>query len=269
MAQRSDREPNETPLTEAKGTELPMGLHPERLAGTDSAAAGGDTSRGMAGLDPRRLTRREQDATNELVEMQIDGSQVLVGVFDDRDGARRAIDALEAADGYDPNEIAVTYKDGHEIKRLTHEFAPGLNSFAGRDSDASTEPEAERMEGQVEVGETTKANLGTGVGLLAGAGAGAALGLAAMQIPGISGLLAAGGGLPAALIGGAAVGAGIGAWGGSLAGVATPEDEYTGYEDDLEAGHWLVVVRTNRIDEAFALLRDAGARNFQEHAAAH
>lgn len=254
----------------AEHNPVPMGLHPERATGADSAAAGGVTERGLGGLKPTKLLGNERgDAVDELVEIEIDGSQVLVGVFDDQAGARRAIDALQAGH-YDPNEIAVVYKDGHEIKRLTDQFAPGLNPFEGQRPDEATaagEPEAERMEGQVAADRVSRVNLGTGLGLVAGALAGVAVGLAGLNTPGLETLLAGNG--VAAAIGGAVLFGAIGAVGGSYLGVDTPAEDEGDYGTDLDAGYWLVVVRTNRIDQTFDLLRDAGARNFQEYEGGH
>ena len=237
-----------------------MGLHPEQLSGTDSAAAGGATERGLAGLDPRKLADRNQETVGQLVEIQIDGSQVMVGVFDRQEGAMRAIDALQAA-RYDPHEVNVLNKEGRALAEMTREQAPGLNPFAARAS--SSEPESERMEGQVEVSQTTRANLGTGLCLLTGAAAGAAIGLAALSMPGLRDLFGDLGPWPA-MLGGAAIFAAVGAWAGSLAGVAIPEEDANIYDSHLDQGYWLVAVRSNRIDQTFALLRDAGALNLQE-----
>lgn len=242
-----------------------MGLHPEQLAGTDSAAAGGATERGLMGLDPSKLADRNQETVGQLVEIQIDGSQVMVGVFDRQEGAARAIDALQAA-GYDPHEVNVLNKEGREIAEMTRELAPGLNPFEAQAS--SSEPEAERMEGQVDVDQTTKANLGTGLGLLTGAAAGAAIGLAALVMPVLGDFLRDLGPLPA-MLGGAAIFAAVGAWAGSLVGVATPDEEANIYDSHLDKGYWLVAVRSNRIDQTFALLRDAGALNLQEDPIGH
>lgn len=236
-----------------------MGLSPERLAGLDSAAAGGDPTSGIAGLDPGRLAGDKRDRIGAMVETQIDGAQVLVGVYASEQEARRAAGELEAL-GYDREEIRIRAKDLDEAKRLT-EQATEQNSTAG------AEPEAERMSGEVEVGKVSKINLGTGIGLVAGAAAGAVLGLAALQMPGLSGLL--GGNGVAAMAAGAVIVAGVGGWAGSLAGYGLGDEEAEDYTDELRDGAWLVAVRTNRIDQALAVLRDTGARNLQEYAGAH
>lgn len=236
-----------------------MGRHPERVAGVDSKAAGGAADRGLAGLSPGKLVGNEgPDVPDEMVEMRVDGSQVLVGVFEDQAGAERAIDALQRG-GYDPREVNVLNKSAREAEELVDQIAPTDSS----ESTAGGEPEAERMQGQVTADKATKANTGTAVGVVAGAAAGAAMGLAAMQIPGVGNLLQSFGPV-VALAGGASLGAGVGFWGGSLVGIATPEEETTTYTDELGRGLWLVAVRTNRIDETLALLRDAGARNLED-----
>lgn len=236
-----------------------MGLSPERLAGHDSAAAGGDVTRGLGGLTPRRLAGREQDAPGGMVETQIDGAQVLVGVYASEQDARRAAGELESL-GYGHENVRVLDKSIAETRALTDRLTPQHSQIAA-------EPEAERMEGEVEVGQVSKINLGTGVGLLSGAAAGAMLGLAALQMPGLSGLLA--GNAAAAMAAGAVIFAGLGAWGGSLAGYGIPDEEALDYTAELHEGAWLVAVRTNRIDQALAVLRDFGARNLSEDSLVH
>lgn len=211
------------------------------------------------GVSPERLAGREQGALSGMVETQIDGAQVLVGVYASEQEARRAAGELESL-GY-----------GQENVRVLDESVVGTRAVADRltppHSQLAAEPEAERMEGEVEVGQVSKINLGTGVGLLAGAAAGAMLGLAALQMPGLSGLLA--GNAAAAMAAGAVVFAGLGAWGGSLAGYGIPDEEAPDYTSELREGAWLVAVRTNRIDQALAVLRDFGARNLAEDSLVH
>lgn len=266
MADRGDGRSANAADRFAEGGHIPgkqqMGVHPEKLAGQDSKAAGGDKSRGLAGLDPKRLVGNKGSGGRELVETPIDGSQVLVGVFGDPEGADRALSALQAA-GYDPREVNVLSKRRDEAQDL----ADSLNPSFG-ESSALGEPEAERMQGETTAGQTTKANLGTAVGLLAGAAAGVAIGLAALAMPGIGSLLASFG-APAAMLAGGVVGAGVGAWGGSLAGVSIPDEDTSYFTGDLAKGAYLVAVRTNQLDETIDLLRDAGARNFQEAQGSH
>ncbi len=260
----SDQRPLDNPDDLMRGTGIPeqqqMGVHPEQVTGKASAAAGGVASRGLGGLKPQKLFGDETETVGELIEYPIDGSQVLVGVFDQA-GAERAINALQAA-GYDPNEVNVLASTAAEAEEIAERITPA-NDTAG------AEPESERMQGEVEVGRATKVNLGTGLGLLAGAAAGATIGLAAMAMPGVGDLIRSGGGVPAALAGGAVVGAGVGAWGGTALGYGVPEEETGQYARDREAGHWLVAVRSNEVDRTLALLRDAGASNLEDYAGGH
>ena len=197
------------------------------------------------------------DKRTDLVEMPIDGSQVLVGVFGDQQGADRALNALATA-GFEREQINILAKSRGEAQALADQISPGATdeSFA--------EPEAHRMQGEVDVEQVSKINLGTGLGVLTGAAAGIAVGLAAIGFPGLSSISSP---VAAAVCG--VVGAAIGAWGGSLAGVSVPDEDTSYFTGDMEKGAFLVAVRTIRIDEAIDLLRDAGARNFEEGVAAH
>ena len=263
--QGQGRRPLDNPDDLARAERIPgrqqMGVHPEQETGLRSVETGGVASRGLGGLKPQKLFGDETETVGQLIEYPIDGSQVLVGVFDQA-GAERAINALQAA-GYDPNEVNVLASTAEEAERIAETTTPA-NDTAG------AEPEAERLQGQEEVGRATKVNLGTGLGLLTGAAAGATAGLAALAMPGIGDLLRSGGGLPAALAGGAVVGAGVGAWGGTALGYGVPQEDTGQYARDRAGGHWLVAVRTNQVDQTLALLREAGAINFQDdHGGGH
>ena len=198
-------------------------------------------------------------ATRELLEVQIDGSQVIVGVFANAQEAERARGML-GADGFDPQSINVMAKSVEEAEEL----APKRSS---ENNQALTEPEADRMQGQVAVGtgpgETSRINTGTAIGVLAGAGGGAAAGLAIREVPGIGALFADGPLLAMIVFG--LIGAVLGAWGGSMAGIQIDEEDTSYFTDELTTGAYLVAIRTNRIDEALDVLRDAGARNLTEY----
>jgi hypothetical protein len=198
-------------------------------------------------------------ATRELLEVQIDGSQVIVGVFANSQEAERARGML-GADGFDPQSINVMAKSLEEAEEL----APNRSS---ENNQALTEPEADRMQGQTAVGNTpgeaSRINTGTAIGVLAGAGGGVAAGLAIREVPGI-GALFAGGPLLAMIVFGL-IGAVLGAWGGSMAGIQVDEEDTSYFTGELTTGAYLVAVRTNRIDEALDVLRDAGARNLSEY----
>jgi len=198
-------------------------------------------------------------ATRELLEVQIDGSQVIVGVFADSQEAERARGML-GADGFDLQSINVMAKSLEEAQGL----APNRSS---ENNQVLTEPEADRMQGQVAVGttteETSRINTGTAIGVLAGAGGGVAAGLAIREVPGIGALFASGPLLAMIVFG--LIGAVLGAWGGSMAGIQVAEEDVSYFTGELTTGAYLVAVRTNRIDEALDVLRDAGARNLSEY----
>lgn len=189
----------------------------------------------------------------EGLETPIDGTQVLVGLFAEREMVERAMHMLQNG-GFDPREISIVGKDSVPREILIGHLA----EMNGAEAKAA-EPEPERMESQVEAGKVTEVNAGTGVGLVTGAAAGAALGLAVVAIPGVGPLLAAG---PiAGALGGAAIGAGAGVWAGSLTGVGIGREDAYKYMTAIEQGQWIIAVRTDRVDEALGVFHNAGALN--------
>ena len=193
------------------------------------------------------------DEQSALVETRLDGTQVLVGVFAEREAVERAINMLEAG-GFDPSQVSVVAKDRATTERLAGQHAALHNEESGL-----AEPEAERMEGQVEADKVSGVNSGTGVGVVAGAAAGAALGMASMALPGIGPILV--GGPAMAALGGAAAGAGAGAWLGSAIGLSTPTDDAERYTQNFEEGRWIVAIRTDRVDEVLGIFHNAGSLN--------
>jgi Heat induced stress protein YflT len=117
------------------------------------------------------------------------GSTV-VGVFDDREGARKAIEALKDA-GFTGDTISILSPD----KQATEELADETGTHAGS-------------------GAATGAVAG---GILGGLG-GWLVGIGALAIPGVGPFIAAG--AFATALGGAAIGAGVGAIAGALVGMA-------------------------------------------------
>lgn len=198
-------------------------------------------------------------ATRELLEVQIDGSQVIVGVFASAQEAERARGML-GADGFDLQGVNIVAKSREEAE----EIAPNQGQS---NNQALAEPEADRMQGQVAVGTSndsdSRINLGTGVGVLTGAAGGAVAGLALLEVPGLGSLFA--GSTILAMVVSGLIGAVLGAWGGSMAGIQVPEEDVSYFTGELGTGAYLVAVRTNRIDEALDVLRDAGARNLSEY----
>jgi len=157
------------------------------------------------------------------------GSTV-VGVFEDRDDAREAIEALKD-DGFAADAISILSPD----KQATQQIADDTGTHAG-------------------AGAATGAVTG---GLLGGIG-GWLLGIGALVIPGVGPFIAAG--AFATALGGAAIGAGIGAIAGALMGMGVPEEHAKYYADEAKAGKTLVTVRADtRYDDAQRILRDHGA----------
>jgi uncharacterized protein (TIGR02271 family) len=158
------------------------------------------------------------------------GGSTVVGVFEDREDARDAIEALKD-DGFAAEAISILSPD----KQATQQIAEDTGTHAG-------------------AGAATGAVTG---GLLGGIG-GWLVGIGALAIPGVGPFLAAG--AFATALGGAAIGAGIGAIAGALVGMGVPEEHAKYYEDEARAGKTLVTVRADtRYDDARRILRDRGA----------
>src|SRR4029450_9389761 len=142
------------------------------------------------------------------------GSTV-VGVFEERDRARDAIEALKEA-GFRADSISVLAPD----RESTREIAEDTGSHA-----------AEGAAGGAVAG-----------GLLGGLG-GWLIGIGALAIPGVGPFIAAG--AFATALGGAAIGAGVGAIAGALVGMGVPEEHARYYEGEAKAGRTLVTVRAD------------------------
>jgi hypothetical protein len=162
---------------------------------------------------------------------------LVIGVFNTRDEAQRAVEELHQA-GFPSSEISVVmHRDHHADVDLT-------------DMDAA---KAAYITGENKAGE------GAAIGALAGGIGGGVLALGVGLIPGL-GPVFAGGLLAAACFGvGAAVGATGGGIVGALIGQEFPEDEACFYEQELKAGRVLVGVKNpERLDEALTLLESLG-----------
>jgi len=161
------------------------------------------------------------------------GSTV-VGVFNDRDDARRAIEALKDR-GYPADAISILSPDKSQTRELAEET--GTNAASGA---------------------ATGALAG---GVLGGLG-GWLVGIGALAIPGVGPFIAAG--AFATALGGAAIGAGLGAIAGALVGMGIPEEHARYYEGEVKAGRTLVTVRADgRYDDARQILRDYGAYDIE------
>lgn len=155
-------------------------------------------------------------------------SRIVVGVFDRREQAEAAREALQAA-GYTDEDVSVVMQPA--------ESAP-----------------------EVPAGET-KADQGSVAGVSAGAVVGGALGLAALAIPGIGPLLAIG---PiAAALGGAVAGGALGGLIGSFAGLGIPTEHAKEYEAAVRSGGIVVAIKVpdgTAGERAGDILRQQGAR---------
>lgn len=156
----------------------------------------------------------------------------VVSVFDDRDDAQDAIEALRDA-GFRADTISVLARDRDMAGTL-----------------------AEDTGAQTAAGAATGALAG---GLLGGV-AGWLIGIGALAIPGVGPIVAAG---PlAAALGGAAIGAAGGGIIGALTGLGVPEDEARYYEEEFRQGGIVVTVQAaGRYDEAHDILHEYGGRD--------
>src|SRR5215207_6752144 len=154
---------------------------------------------------------------------------VVVGVFQDRDRARDAIEALKDA-GFGGGDISVLLPDRDQTRDMA--------------ADTGT---------QAAGGAATGAVAG---GVLGGLG-GWLVGIGALAIPGVGPFIAAG--AFATALTGAAIGAGVGAIAGALVGMGITEEEAKYYESEVHSGRALVTVRADgRYDEAQRILRHYG-----------
>ena len=158
--------------------------------------------------------------------MATDRSTV-VGVFDERDLAERAVDDLHQA-GFQDDQIGFVFRPGES----SHEIPSEVPDDSAK---------------------------GGVAGAIAGAGVGGFLGAAAsLLLPGFGPILA--GGILATILGGVAVGAATGGIIGALVDLGIPEDEARFYEDELNAGNIILSVKSgNRYDEARQILFRNGA----------
>jgi hypothetical protein len=179
----------------------------------------------------RSILRKEKGMTTTR-------GTTVVGVFDNDDQAKRAIDALKRA-GFRDDQIGF-------IRRRA-DGSPG-----GTDADTGTDTGTRVASGVV------------GGGVLGGI-----LGAAAsLLIPGLGPAIA--GGILAATLGGAAIGAAAGGIIGALTDVGVPEEEARYYQGEFEAGRVIVTVRADgREQEARGILRQHGARDATDRAGSY
>ena len=160
--------------------------------------------------------------------MTMTGRSTVVGVFEDRAAAERAIEELHRA-GFNDDQIGYVVRDN----RGTTDTVTG--------------------------GQKTLAGEGAATGAISGGVVGGVLGAAAaLLIPGFGPAIA--GGILATTLGGAAIGAAAGGILGALVGMGIPEEEARYYQSAFEAGSVLVTVQApGRQREALDILHRSGA----------
>jgi hypothetical protein len=157
--------------------------------------------------------------------------RALVGVFDDRGAAERAVDALERA-GFRDDQVG----------------------FALRGSDAV-------RGGMIVDAQGAKDAKGAAAGAVTGAVVGGTLAAAiSLLIPGVGPIVA--GGVLAAFFGGAIAGTAIGGIFGAMTGLGISEEEARFYEKEFSAGRAIVAVKPQgRAAEAAEILVRSGGRH--------
>ncbi|MGI8424894.1 MAG: general stress protein [Chloroflexota bacterium] len=157
-------------------------------------------------------------------------TEIVVGVFVNRDDAARAVEDVVAA-GFREDEIGFAIRNGGAAPIETSD----LTASDGPASSAAT-------------GVITGGVLG---GLIAAA--------AALIVPGVGPVLA--GGLLASALSGAAIGAAAGGVLGALVGLGVPEEEAALLQDEFHAGRAVVTVRAgDRAEEVRTILHRHGAK---------
>jgi uncharacterized membrane protein len=165
--------------------------------------------------------------------LEVRMTQTIVGHFASSDSAQRALESLEES-GFTSEDVSYVAQDG-----------------AGRFADL--------LRGKV------SSRSGTARGAAAGGVSGILLGLAALAIPGIGPVVAAG---PlAAALAGAGVGAATGGLLGALADMGVPEQQGRHWADRVAQGGTLVLVRANddTAERAESALASAGAEEIRSH----
>jgi len=164
----------------------------------------------------------------------------VVGVFEDRNQADKAVSELQQA-GFRSDQIGVAMRHADEVSGATA-AADDTESHAG-------------------TGAMTGAVAGLGLGALAG------LGVLSGVIPVIGPAIAAG--TLGVILSNAAAGAGIAGLVGALIGAGVPEEEARYYHSEFEAGRTIVTVKADsRYDEAMAILRRHGAHDMTSRGSA-
>jgi hypothetical protein len=150
------------------------------------------------------------------------------------------------------------------VKRLEKAGLKGIEiSIVARDEDGRYSKHAEQSSTRDDNEDAVAA--GTVLGGVIGGGMGGLAALAALAIPGVGPVVAAGW-FAAALVSGAAAGAAIGALVGALVEEGMTKEEAEAYAEGVRRGGTLVVVRTpdEHAVEVVQILDQAGAVDFDE-----
>jgi hypothetical protein len=172
-------------------------------------------------------------------------AETIIGVFSKRELAENAISELEDK-GYNVKDMSIIMKEGEERDRLARNTGANVG-------------------GKVAAGAATGAVLGGIAGIL--------IGIGAIAVPGIGGLLVAGPlasalgltGVAATIAGGVVAGAFTGGIVGGLVSIGVPEERAKAYEEQVKHGGILLAVPTieGHIDEVQSILEKNGASDMQ------
>ena len=177
-------------------------------------------------------------------------SDIVIGIFNNRDSAENAISELNSQ-GFSSQEMSVVLKDS--------KTATDIEQHTGA---------------SVAQGATEGAMTGGVVGGIAGL----LIGIGAIAIPGIGGLLIAGPlaaalgltGAAATTVSGAATGAVAGGLLGGLVGLGIPKEEAVIYEEEIKAGGILLAVPSHGDSQMIMdLLKEKGATQIRSLAMNH
>jgi len=169
--------------------------------------------------------------------------KTVVGLFDSRDQAEKAVSALRSA-GFN-DEISILAADKNQDKNQAGDNTEYDQTTMNADNDLGM--------GKVTAGASTGGVLGGLAGLAMGAGA--------LAIPGIGPVIAAG------PIAGLLSGAATGGVAGSLIDWGIPAERGRFYEGKVREGKIMASVRSdeNKINQAADILRQNGAQDVETH----
>jgi hypothetical protein len=170
--------------------------------------------------------------------------RIASAVFDSQDEAQRALSELRSA-GIDQDAISIIGRHGEQSS------ADGTG-ITGDNDDGSNDGDGVNGSGAAK-------------GAIGGAVGGALLGIAALAIPGVGPLAAAGAIASGAIPGAAAIGAGIGAVGGGLTGLLTDhgvsDEDAKYYEGRIHSGGTFLSVDAEQAAVPIETARDILLRN--------